>query len=142
LKVIFPDSFKSIALSIHKVFLTSLDLNLYIEPTTNVGPKKLLIFLKLELDYVLFSDLTEENNTFETTIASSDGTNKSKIVDEETRKNFDKDNKTVKRHLLNHMSNPLFDLFVTFKSVKIIWEKLEVKYGANDAGMKKYVVGE
>jgi len=36
----------------------------------------------------------------------------------------------------------LFDLFVTFKSVKIIWEKLEVKYGANDAGMKKYVVGE
>jgi len=40
------------------------------------------------------------------------------------------------------MSNPLFDLFVTFKSAKIIWEKLEVKYGVDDAGQKKYVVDE
>jgi len=26
------------------------------------------------------------------------------------------------------MTNPLFDLLVTFKSVKISWEKLEAKY--------------
>ena len=30
----------------------------------------------------------------------------------------------------------------TVKYAKIIWEKLEVKYGADDAGKKKYVVGE
>jgi len=40
------------------------------------------------------------------------------------------------------MTNPVSDLFVTFKSANIIWEKLEVKYGANDAGKKKYVIGE
>ena len=40
------------------------------------------------------------------------------------------------------MTNPLFDLFVTFKSTKIIWERQKVKYGADDAGKKKHVVGE
>ena len=40
------------------------------------------------------------------------------------------------------MSNPLFDLFVNFKSVKIIWTKVEVKYGSDDAGKKKYAVGK
>jgi len=66
----------------------------------------------------------------------------STIVDEEIRKKFDKDNKTVRGHLLNHMSNPLFDLFVTFKFAKIIWEKSGVKYGVEDAKKKKYVVDE
>jgi len=40
------------------------------------------------------------------------------------------------------MSNPLFDLFVNFKFVQIIWTKLEVKYGLDDARKKKYVVGK
>jgi len=40
------------------------------------------------------------------------------------------------------MSNKLFDLFVNQKSAKIIWKSLEKKYGANDAGRKKYVVGK
>ena len=30
------------------------------------------------------------------------------------------------------MTDPLFDLFVTFKYVKIIWKILEVKYRADD----------
>jgi len=38
------------------------------------------------------------------------------------------------------MSNPLFDLFVIFKSAKIIWTKLEAKYGSDDAGKRKHVV--
>lgn len=40
------------------------------------------------------------------------------------------------------MSNPLFDLFINFKSAKVIWTKLETKYGSNDAGKRKYVVGK
>ena len=40
------------------------------------------------------------------------------------------------------MTMPLFDLFFIFKYAKIIWEKLEVKYGGDEAGKKKYVVGE
>jgi len=40
------------------------------------------------------------------------------------------------------MSNPLFDLFMNFKSAKIIWTKLEAKYGLDDAKKRKYVVGK
>jgi len=40
------------------------------------------------------------------------------------------------------MSNPLFNLFVIFKFAKIIWTKLEAKYGSDDAGKRKYVVGK
>ncbi|KAH0709267.1 hypothetical protein KY284_010694 [Solanum tuberosum] len=53
---------------------------------------------------------------------------------------FEKDNRTMTGHLLNHMTNPLFDLFVTYKSAKEIWDSLEKKYGVDDAGKKKYVV--
>jgi len=38
------------------------------------------------------------------------------------------------------MSNPLFDLFVNFKSEKIIWIKLDVKYGSDDVRKRKYVI--
>jgi len=69
---------------------------------------------------VLFSDLIEENNTFEIIVASGDGTVKDKLktIDVETMKKFEKDNKIVRGHLLNHMTNPLFDLFITFKFFK------------------------
>ena len=40
------------------------------------------------------------------------------------------------------MVNPLFDLFINFKSVKLIWTKLDAKYGSDDTGKKKYVVGK
>ena len=45
-------------------------------------------------------------------------------------------------HLVNNMTNILFDLFMVMKSAKIIWESLESKYGSDDAGKKKYVVGK
>jgi len=93
---------------------------------------------------VLFSDLTIDNNVFETFTVAAVGIDKdkSKSTDEATLKKLKKDNKTAKGHLLNHMTNPLFYLFVTFKYAKNIWEKLEVKYRANDAKKKNFVVGE
>jgi len=57
-------------------------------------------------------------------------------------KKFEKDDKKVRRHLMNHVTNPIFDLFITSKFVKIVWEKLEVKYRAHDARKKNFVVGE
>ena len=82
--------------------------------------KQLIFFEQLEDNYVLFSDLTKENNTSETTVASDDRTDKSKTIDDKTRRKFEKDNIMVRGYLLNYMSTPLFDLLVTFKSVKII----------------------
>ena len=52
------------------------------------SPQKLLIFFEqVEVDYVLFSYLPQENNTFETTIASTNRVIKDKprTVDEETK---------------------------------------------------------
>uniref|UniRef100_A0A7C8Z952 Uncharacterized protein n=1 Tax=Opuntia streptacantha TaxID=393608 RepID=A0A7C8Z952_OPUST len=102
------------------------------------------IFVQLEIDYVLFFGLTEENNASKTTVASTDGTNKdkAKLVDGATMKKFKKDNKIVRGHLFNHMINPLFDPFVIIKFSKIIWEKPEIKGGADGAGKKKYTVDE
>ncbi|KAL0411844.1 UNVERIFIED_CONTAM: hypothetical protein Slati_3774100 [Sesamum latifolium] len=40
------------------------------------------------------------------------------------------------------MTNTLFDLFVNQKSAKEIWNTLETRYGGDDAGRKKYVVGK
>jgi len=67
-------------------------------------------------------DVTKENNAFEASIASPEriDKNKSKLVDEVTIKKFEKGNKIVRGHLLNHMTNPLFNLFIIFKSAKII----------------------
>ncbi|KAL0371534.1 UNVERIFIED_CONTAM: hypothetical protein Sangu_0471500 [Sesamum angustifolium] len=54
----------------------------------------------------------------------------------------EKDNRTVRGHLLNYMTNTLFDLFVNHKSARTIWNTLESRYGGDDAGRKKYVVGK
>jgi len=133
------------ALSVHKALPDVSKLEPLDGTNYRCWSQKLLIFFEqLKADYVLFPDLTEENNTSEITATSHDGIvkDKSETVNEETKKKFEKDNKTIKGYLLNCMTNPPIDLFVAFKSTKIISEKLEIKYRADDAGKKKYVVGE
>ncbi|KAA0048161.1 ty1-copia retrotransposon protein [Cucumis melo var. makuwa] len=73
------------------------------------------------------------------TVAVADQVKKDQVIDLEK---YAKDNKTVRGHLLNHMSDPMFDLFVAQKSAKDIWSTLESRYGGDDAGRKKYVVGK
>lgn len=52
----------------------------------------------------------------------------------------EKDNRTVKEEMLNHMSDALFDIYCTYKTAKEIWDALELKYGTDDVGFKKYAV--
>ena len=40
------------------------------------------------------------------------------MVVDDVKKKFEKDEKFVGGYLLNYMPNPLFDLFLTFKSVR------------------------
>ncbi|XP_070048696.1 uncharacterized protein [Nicotiana tomentosiformis] len=104
--------------------------------------KLLIFFEQLEVDFVLFNELSA--NVVSNTTAVFDGSNTivAIVVDDAAKKNIKKDNKTVRGHLLNHMTNPLFDLFINYKSAKVIWDNLEKKYGADDAGEKKYMVGK
>ncbi|KAA0039125.1 ty1-copia retrotransposon protein [Cucumis melo var. makuwa] len=90
--------------------------------------QKLLIFFEqLDVDYVLTTDLSssdpstttstssdpESSTGPPTTVAVADQVKKNQVIDPEK---YAKDNKTVRRHLLNHMSDPMFDLFVVQKS--------------------------
>ncbi|XP_021751875.1 uncharacterized protein LOC110717468 [Chenopodium quinoa] len=103
--------------------------------------QKLLIFFEqLEVDYVLNEDVIETLKNAEE--AAKTATAAIPAATMEALKKKEKDNKLVRGHILNHMNNTLFDLFVNFRSSKVIWDSLEKKYGANDAGKKKYVVGK
>jgi len=109
--------------------------------------KLLLCFKQLEIDYVLSTEYTDDTDTSQTDAEKSLSTPTNPKtptipLDEAARKKLEKDNKLARSYLLNNMSNLLFDLFVIFKSAKIIWTKLEAKYGSDDAGKRKYVVGK
>ncbi|KAL0325120.1 UNVERIFIED_CONTAM: hypothetical protein Sradi_5081300 [Sesamum radiatum] len=109
--------------------------------------QKLCIYFKQqEVDYVLFTDppkITPQTTEASTAIVttSQTATNSSRREDE-LKVKYERDNKTVRCHLLNHMTNTLFDLFVNHKSARTIWNTLESRYGGDDAGRKKYVVGK
>ena len=92
---------------------------------------RLVFFEQLEVDYVLFKVLSINGSN--TNIDPSNVI----IVDDVVKKKFEKDNKIVRGYLLNHMTNPLFDLFLNYKSAKEIWDSLEKKYDVDDAGKKK-----
>lgn len=105
--------------------------------------KILIAFEQIEIDYVLTTNppTSTPTTTPSTTPQITFDDNQSK-VDEEKILKFTKDNKTARGYMLSHMSDPLFDLFYIEKSAKTIWEALEKKYGADDAGKRKYVTGE
>ncbi|ESQ55778.1 hypothetical protein EUTSA_v10027475mg [Eutrema salsugineum] len=61
---------------------------------------------------------------------------------EETRKQpkWEKDDYICHGHILNGMSDSLFDVYQNFKSTKELWDALESKYMAEDASSKKFLV--
>jgi len=86
------------------------------------SPKLLLYFEQLEIDYVLSTELPNENNAIDSAEPSTPTVLKTPSVplDEATKTKLERDNKLVQSYLLNHTSNPLFDLFVLFKSTMTI----------------------
>ncbi|XP_074293549.1 uncharacterized protein LOC141620626 [Silene latifolia] len=98
--------------------------------------KLLMYFEQLEIDYVLFNDPPKPITP--TDVETTPPAAKDVKSNEENIAKFVKDNKTARCHILNNMTNTLFDLFAVNKSAKFIWEALETKYGADGAGKKKY----
>ncbi|KAL0319709.1 UNVERIFIED_CONTAM: hypothetical protein Sradi_5232400 [Sesamum radiatum] len=107
--------------------------------------RKLLIFFEqLDVDYILFTNPPEvpaQTTNASIAIVTASQTDSSKR-DDELKVKYDKDNKMVRGHLLNHMTNTLFNLFVNHKSARAIWNTLESRYGGDDASRKKYIVGK
>ena len=99
--------------------------------------KLLLCLEQLEIDYVLSTEYANDTDTSQTDVEKFPSTpttpkTLASPLDEATRKKLEKDNKLAQSYLLNNMSNLLFDLFVIFKSAKIIWTKLKAKCGSDD----------
>ncbi|XP_021844984.2 uncharacterized protein [Spinacia oleracea] len=105
--------------------------------------QKLLIFFEqFEIDYVLYEDVIEaiEENKAVAPDPSLSAEDVKKAAEALTKK--EKDYKLARAHILHHVNGFLFDLLITNRSSKSIWDTLQKKYGADDAGKKKYVVGK
>ncbi|CAM8972633.1 unnamed protein product [Rhodiola kirilowii] len=56
------------------------------------------------------------------------------------RSKWENDDYIYSGHILNGMSDPLFDLYQTVESAKELWDALEAKYMREDASSKKFLV--
>nr|GEX36803.1 zinc finger, CCHC-type [Tanacetum cinerariifolium] len=90
--------------------------------------KKMHFFLTtLKVMYVLStpSSVWSENETLETT---------------RKRMKWENNDYICRGHILNGMSDSLFDIYQNSKSAKALWESLESKYMAEDAFATKFLV--
>ncbi|CAM8925981.1 unnamed protein product [Rhodiola kirilowii] len=56
------------------------------------------------------------------------------------RSKWENDDYICRGHILNGMSDPLFDLYQNVKSAKELWDALETKYMQEYASSKKFLV--
>ena len=56
------------------------------------------------------------------------------------RSRFENDDYICRGHLLNSMSDALFDMYQSMESAKELWEALENKYISKDASSKNFIV--
>ena len=56
------------------------------------------------------------------------------------RKKHEEDELICRGHILNALSNRLYDLYTNTKTAKKIWEALEKKYKAKEEGTKKFLI--
>ncbi|GAV62050.1 hypothetical protein CFOL_v3_05574, partial [Cephalotus follicularis] len=58
------------------------------------------------------------------------------------RKKCEEDELLYREHILNTLSDRLFDLFTGMKFAKEIWDALEFKYRAEEQGTNRYLTTE
>ncbi|GJY95048.1 hypothetical protein Tco_0511409 [Tanacetum coccineum] len=56
------------------------------------------------------------------------------------REKWDNDDYICRGHILNGMSDSLFDVYTNVESAKELWDSLESKYMADDSSSKKFLV--
>ncbi|GAV78228.1 UBN2_2 domain-containing protein [Cephalotus follicularis] len=58
------------------------------------------------------------------------------------RKKRVEDEEFAREHILNTLSDRLYDLYTSVKSPRELWEALEFKYKAEDEGSNKYLISK
>ncbi|XP_045831248.1 uncharacterized protein LOC123922594 [Trifolium pratense] len=56
------------------------------------------------------------------------------------RSKWENDDYICRGHILNGMSDPLFDIYQNVESAKELWDCLEAKYMAEDSSSKKFLM--
>ncbi|XP_019189012.1 PREDICTED: uncharacterized protein LOC109183387 [Ipomoea nil] len=121
--------------------------------------KVMMILESKDIDYVIFEDSEKSTETVAQVPAQTDKTvatekqassadstaEKTTQVQataalQTTRTKFEKDNKTARAEILQRVSNPLFDIYLPYRSAKVIWELMKAKFGVDDVGRRKYAV--
>ena len=62
------------------------------------------------------------------------------VEDIRRRSKWENDDYICRGHILNGMSDPLFDIYQNVESAKELWDQLESKYMAEDSSSKKFLV--
>ncbi|KAK3034678.1 hypothetical protein RJ639_033633 [Escallonia herrerae] len=64
------------------------------------------------------------------------------VVKTRERLRWDQDDEICRGHILNGMSNTLFDAYHTVKTTKELWNQLERRYVTEDATSKRFIVSK
>ncbi|KAL5559455.1 hypothetical protein UlMin_035666 [Ulmus minor] len=88
------------------------------------------LFTALKIIYILDPDLPPLPEPID------EDTNEVKA----TRKQMEDDELICRGHILNALSDKLYDLYTNTKSAKKIWIALEFKYKAKEEGIKKFMI--
>ena len=92
--------------------------------------KMMFILTTLKISYIL------DPNLFEIPTPKDEDTEQVKA----DRKKREEDELLCRGHILNNLSDRLYDLFTSIKSAKEIWNSLEYKYNTEKQGVDKFLI--
>lgn len=101
----------------------------------------MFFFQEIGLDYVLNEDKSSATSATPNSDNSQaeTGSQTSKTKPEGTLEDH---NRTCRGHIIRHLSEKLFDIYVNYDSAKEVWNNLKKRYGAEDEGKKQYVTSK
>ncbi|GAV81532.1 hypothetical protein CFOL_v3_24987 [Cephalotus follicularis] len=107
---------------------------------THWKDKMLFLLIALKISYILDQSLEPIP---EESAANDDGTQPSALEIEQNkikRQKCEEDKLLCRGHILNTLSDRLYDLFAGMQTTKEIWDALEFKYKAEEQGTNKYLI--
>ncbi|XP_030514472.2 uncharacterized protein LOC115728266 [Rhodamnia argentea] len=101
--------------------------------------KKMFLLTALKISYILDPNLVPIEDPIPTTEGQEPNVEEIERVNK-AKKKHDEDELLYRGHILNTLSDRLYDLFMEMKSAREIWNALEFKYRAGEQGTNKYPI--
>lgn len=116
----------------------------YVPNLTNVDPFNGTNFKRWQTKLLLIMDIAKVDHVLtkpKPVEPPSDATDEQKKEYESSVSTWSSADKICKAIILNSLSNELFDIYCLHKHATEIWDALVLKYVVEDAGVKKYAIG-